>query len=609
MGGGGSKPKKEEEEKKECKCEGRKYSTNPKSIGKVCHTYQGESYCYDRYSVCDKVTDCKDCKQQSPNHLTDKTLKCAVGPFTNNVIGIESNLHRDLEGSTLSLKQTSKKEPLREGLDAAVMGRLKAETDHEAAKARSAIAGKTRQVTSYGDRALNTISSKRHQIENEARGALNSANNARNAAAASGAYEGQTKQSKDNAQFYESVTDKKKRQTIGHEHDAKVAERVTREDQKDVKEILHNTEDLLGKVKEDHNVTTHAAADAQATAEQANLVFQDVISERQKITGENVVGISPGVQGDLGISSAKLSAKSRQNEVDGKKIGNVLATLEQIGVGGDTFVPNRKVKKLEGFNIREGLDGGPPTWEDIRQAGADVADVIRNQDLAISDQAKINATARAERSKHLAGELLHQTRNIAGEIYSDYLTTDKSTNLHDVYQRKKQDNIKNERLVQTKQYEMRVYDEYIKIGKIVVIAFVLFVLVKVLNNKGIMGDSLTELVIALIIIITIIYLIWKLVWLGLRDPINFDKTNQGYDRQYVKNMQGNKYPPKKYNLGFLTGTCTGNDCCSNGMEYDSARNKCIVQPDGFDNIVGTPIDVEGFKSNKNAVVNEILGSI
>ena len=64
MGGGGSKPKKEEEEKKECKCEGRKYSTNPKSIGKVCHTYQGESYCYDRYSVCDKVTDCKDCKQQ-----------------------------------------------------------------------------------------------------------------------------------------------------------------------------------------------------------------------------------------------------------------------------------------------------------------------------------------------------------------------------------------------------------------------------------------------------------------------------------------------------------------------------------------------------------------
>jgi len=606
MGGGGSK---EKEKKEDCKCEGRKYSTNPRSIGKVCHTYQGERFCYDRYSVCDKKTECKDCKPQPPNHLTDKTLKCGVGPFTNNVIGIESNLHRDLEGSTLSLKQTSKKEPLREGLDAVAMDRMKAETDHAAAKARSEIDGKAKQVTSYGNQALNTISSKKGQIEREARGAITSANNARNNAAVSGTYTAQTKHSKDKTQYYENVADDKKNQTINHEHDAKVAEKVTRGDQKDVKKILNKTEDLLDKVKEDHNTTNNAAADAQATAEQTNLILNDVITERQKISGENVVGVLPGVQGDLGISSAQLSAKTRQNKVDGQKINNVLATLEEMGVGGDTFVPNRKVKKLEGFNIKEGLVGSSPTWQDIMRAGADVTDAINNQDLANKDQAKINATARAERSKHLAGELLHQRRNIAGEIYSDYLTSDKSTNLHDVYQRKKQDNIKKERLVQTKQYEMRVYDEYIKIGKIVVVAFVVFVLAKVLNNKGIMGDSLTELVIALIIIITIIYLIWKLVWLGLRDPINFDKTNQGYDRQYVKNMQGNKYAPKKYNLGFLTGTCSGNDCCSNGMEYDTARNKCIVQPDGFDNIVGTPINVEGFKSNKNAVVNEILGSI
>ena len=47
------------------------------------------------------------------------------------------------------------------------------------------------------------------------------------------------------------------------------------------------------------------------------------------------------------------------------------------------------------------------------------------------------------------------------------------------------------------------------------------------------------------------------------------------------------------------------------MVYDTAKNRCIVeeepQPDGFDNIAGSPL--EGFKSNKNGVLNEVLGSI
>ena len=266
---------------------------------------------------------------------------------------------------------------------------------------------------------------------------------------------------------------------------------------------------------------------------------------RQKLAGDSHVGVLPA-GGD--INPTNISTRTRRVETDGKNLANGLETVEKLGKTLDTFIPGRKLKNLEPFTLREGntpgIDVDQEVGKDLRKLGADLVTIIQNTKADLDEQATINAKNRLFRAKNLAGELLQQRRDIAGEIFSDYLTTDKSTNLHHVYQRKKQDNIKKERLVQTKQYEMNIYNEYLNLGKILVIAFVLFVLAKVLNNKGIMGDSLTELFTALIIIITIIYIIWKLVWLGLRDPINFHKTNQGYDRQYVKNMQGNKYPPK-----------------------------------------------------------------
>ena len=181
-----------------------------------------------------------------------------------------------------------------------------------------------------------------------------------------------------------------------------------------------------------------------------------------------------------------------------------------------------------------------------------------------------------ERSLNRMGEFLQQSDDIAGQHFIDYLIHEKKGTVNDVFERQKQDNILKERLVQTKEYQMRIYDQYIKIGKVAVIAFALCVFFMFLNSKEFIGDGSKSVSIFLIVIITVIYVIREIIWLSLRDPINFDKTNQGHDRQYEHDISGNKYSGKNYDLGILSGTCVGSSCCEAGQIYNSAKNKCIT---------------------------------
>ena len=608
-----------------CKPKVVKYSTEPKLIGNPCETHQGNQWCWPRYQVCDmnKITGCG----KEPR---TETLKCSTSAFKNNIIGIDSNLHPDLEGSSVSLKEKFKNNSVIEGfkegiINSAAVESVAAQARSSGSRAKTKINGISQDVVNYGNSALGAIRRSKQDALREAQKAQEAAGRAADSASGAEQAKVNAESSQKDAKYYADVANTKMSEATVSAHDSKLAEEGAKGDRDNVSEILTEVQSLLEAIREDHAVTATASAESQASAERAKKLLENVILLRQQLALDSHVGAVPAADGSFDPS--KLTRKQKKIEEGQKKINMAAKTLEELGkqtpdlTSGDIsnsardppppvlpaaragFVPGRKSQKIEPFTLREGM----VTNTDLSQLGADLVTIMHNMELDMREQADENAKNRLFRAKNLAGELLQQRRDIAGEIFSDYLTNDKSTNLHHVYQRKKQDNIKKERLVQTRQYEMNIYNEYLNLGKIVVIAFVLFVLAKVLNNKGIMGDSLTELFIALIIIITIIYIIWKLVWLRLRDPINFDKTNQGYDRQYVKNMQGNKYPAKKYNLGFLSGTCSGNDCCDNGMVYDTAKNICIVKPDGFDNIAGSPL--EGFKSNKNTVLNEVLGSI
>ena len=268
-----------------------------------------------------------------------------------------------------------------------------------------------------------------------------------------------------------------------------------------------------------------------------------------------------------------IKANVKQIEKDTNNTGQI-AVSEVTASGAGTVVPNEEepyANMQEGFI--EGIDG---TTQFL--AGA-----YRKHEDNISKQAQ-------ERSLNRMGEFLQQSDDIAGQHFMDYLIHEKRGTVDDVFQRQKQDNILKERLVQTKEYQMRIYDQYIKIGKVAVIAFALCVFFMFLNSKEFIGDGSKFVSIFLIVIITIIYVIREIIWLSLRDPINFDKTNQGHDRQYEHDISNNKYSGKNYDLGILSGTCVGSSCCEAGQTYDSTKNKCISNPEGFATITDTIVE-------------------
>ena len=128
-----------------CKPKVIKYSTKPELIGKPCETHQGTQWCWPRYQVCDmqKITGC------DKEERIEK-LRCSNSAFRNNIIGIGTNVHSDLEGSALSLK-----EGFKEGagmIDSAGVESVAAQARSAGARARTKIDNIGNDVVNYGNK-------------------------------------------------------------------------------------------------------------------------------------------------------------------------------------------------------------------------------------------------------------------------------------------------------------------------------------------------------------------------------------------------------------------------------------------------------------------------
>ena len=257
---------------------------------------------------------------------------------------------------------------------------------------------------------------------------------------------------------------------------------------------------------------------------------------------------------------------------------------------------------MKGLVIKKNIEGfsqsGELTAADATQMGTNFMQSLHRFRNILTNERQVTAEHNRIAAMNEIAELSAAKKDIGTDIFLDYMSSDDGSDIHKVYEKKKYENLKNERLIQTQEYEMRIYEEYINIAKVLVIAFVIYAIFAFLNSKSIVGDQLTKILNVIIIACAIFFIIGKIIWLALRDPINFDKTNQGYDRQYIHDMSGNKYPSKSYNLGMFSGTCIGEACCGPEMIYNSGENSCVeAVTEGFGNNLNGSL-IEGMDVKK-----------
>lgn len=130
------------------------------------------------------------------------------------------------------------------------------------------------------------------------------------------------------------------------------------------------------------------------------------------------------------------------------------------------------------------------------------------------------------------------------------------------------------RLVEINNYYGEKYAEHGNLMKIIIFTLVPIIILALLNNKGILPNSIYY---GLTVIIAFIggYFFWiRFGSIVTRDNMNYQTYDWYFDPASAPTPGASGTDP--WNSGSDYGTCIGDACCSPGLIYDFSLNQCVV---------------------------------
>jgi hypothetical protein len=134
------------------------------------------------------------------------------------------------------------------------------------------------------------------------------------------------------------------------------------------------------------------------------------------------------------------------------------------------------------------------------------------------------------------------------------------------------------RLVEINDYYGQKYAEHSDLMKIIVIMLIPILILAILSNKGLLPVKIYYILIGIIALIGGVF-IWKTMFsIMLRDPMNYQEYNWYFDPNDAPTSTSTTStdPWASTTTTSTYGTCVGDDCCSDGLVYDSTLNQCIT---------------------------------
>lgn len=159
------------------------------------------------------------------------------------------------------------------------------------------------------------------------------------------------------------------------------------------------------------------------------------------------------------------------------------------------------------------------------------------------------------------------------------------------------------RLVEINDYYGQQYAEHSELMKTIVIMLIPILILAILFKKGIIPSQIYYILIVIIAIIGGVF-IWKIVFsIVLRDSMNY----QAYDWYFnpasaptsTTSDTSDPWASKSSNFG----NCVGDDCCSDGLIYDSSLNQCVISSSKS---TETETETETEKRKTETFVNNIF---
>lgn len=142
----------------------------------------------------------------------------------------------------------------------------------------------------------------------------------------------------------------------------------------------------------------------------------------------------------------------------------------------------------------------------------------------------------------------------------------------------KKEKIDKLRMVEINTYYGKRYEANADLMKIIILFCVPILIITILNKKNMVPDNISNVIMAIIIVVFIIVMYYKIADILFRDNMDYDQYNFPFDPENVDldNSDSNiEYLPVEFDP---TIECIGDQCCTGqGMVYDSEKNACVYQ--------------------------------
>ena len=143
----------------------------------------------------------------------------------------------------------------------------------------------------------------------------------------------------------------------------------------------------------------------------------------------------------------------------------------------------------------------------------------------------------------------------------------------------KNEKINKLRMVEINTYYGKRYEAHANIMKIIIFTCIPIIIISVLNKKNMISGNIANALIAIVIVIFILTLWYKIADIMFRDNMDFDQYKFPFDPKDVDLDNGDSSNivnlPGPLDMGI---ECVGDACCSgNNMVYDSENNVCVFK--------------------------------
>jgi hypothetical protein len=276
-----------------------------------------------------------------------------------------------------------------------------------------------------------------------------------------------------------------------------------------------------------------------------------------------------------GITSLNASAQEGFGNMN--ELGNKLKNLMN-NIFGNSNKP-----------LQEGNANLTTPWHDSLTQLVSRTTQSVNAELAMTDRIEY------EEERNYMLELISQKDNVLSNVLMDYMVNDtEGSNAEKVYEELKQENSDKLRKIKMNEYNTKTYVEYSSILKFIVFLIVIMIPFLVLAKYEIINPKISLTVVVMISFIGFLMVIYRMFVLSSKDNKDFDKDTIPYDRRATElSKQGKNIKKNNYLMGGLGITCIGDECCTDGMSYDSTKNRCFTTSENFGNFF------ENSNSSKN----------